>query len=65
MDYSENKELMGYLDGVNELHSDAPDGAWFALMEAAAENYNTLFGEETFCANSAVHAWMNWTNEES
>lgn len=48
-------EFFACMTAAND--NDLPDGAWFAVLEEAAERFmraNRIRG----CANSAVHQWI-------
>lgn len=59
--YALRLEFLGYMDAHND--PDASDGAWFTLLEQAADWFlqeHQLPG----CYNSAVHQYLRWVAED-
>lgn len=55
------QEFIGFMDAHD--HDELPDGAWFAVLETAAESFlttNKIRGD----ANDAVHQWLNERSEK-
>lgn len=50
-------ELMADLNAMHEAASDAPDGAWWAMLEDTVVQYNRRTGNG-YDANDAVHKWV-------
>lgn len=54
--------LMHFIDVQNDIAGDAPDGAWWAMLEEGVRNYNKHRGAH-FEENDAVHAYLKWSSE--
>lgn len=52
-----NHEMMGYMHAAED--KNAPDGAWWAILEDAARAYAEMKGI-TVDANEAVHQYIDW-----
>ena len=53
----ENAEFIGFM-AAND-HDDAPDGAWFAMLEQAGEEWLLLHPERGLDGNDLAHIYLS------
>ena len=56
-------ELLQHMEANN--HNGLPDGAWWAMLECAAEEWTNSNGFTHLDSFDAVHAFLNWRNPEA
>ena len=60
-DSPESLGLLDYMEDFND--EDAPDGAWWAMLEDSVVIYNEA-NKTNFDPFESVHAWINWHNKQ-
>ena len=53
------EKMFYHMKAVDEFNGDAPDGAWWAMLQETAAKY-----VEFDDAHDAVHAYLVWSREQ-
>jgi len=59
---SDEDELYWFIDALND--DDMPDGAWWALLEEGAKNFNNEYGTD-YDPFECVHGYLRAKHPES
>ena len=55
----DNVLLFHTMNAANEVHANAPDGAWQAIIEECVTRWNEEHGTD-YDENDTFHEWLDW-----
>ena len=61
VDEPEDQGLFDYMDFYDD--DDAPDGAWWAMLEDSVGIYN-IANKTQYDPFESVHVWIEWHNKQ-